>query len=152
MSTKIAVVSRCLLSVKCRYDAEVRVYDIKERLLSQGLRIIDVCPEVEIGLNVPREPIRLIDRGGRILVIQQKTERRLKRRLEMFSRRFIQSLDRVDLLVLKSRSPSCGNNDCKVFDSLYGENIVGYADGIFTSICKTLLPDVKIYNEENLDL
>ena len=130
----------------------MRIYDIKERLLGRGYRIIDVCPEVEIGLSIPREPIRLIDRGGRILVIQQKTEMRLKRRLEIFSRRFIHSLNRVDLFVLKSRSPSCGNNDCKVFDSLYGENIVGYSDGIFTSICKTLLPDVKIYNEENLDL
>jgi len=146
---KRAVVSACLLGFRCRYDGVVREYDIRRILRAKGYIIVSVCPEMEIGLGVPRRPIRIIAKGKHILLIQKSTGARLKRRLEGFSVNFLKKLKRVDLFILKSRSPSCGNGDCKVFRNLRDEDIAGYSDGIFAKMCKEIFPDVPVFNEEN---
>jgi uncharacterized protein YbbK (DUF523 family) len=148
MERKIAVVSRCLLGKRCRYDGVVKDYGIK-RLLTKFM-IIDVCPEMDIGLPAPREPIRLIKYKNQIVLIQRGTNLRLKRKIKKFSRDFLRSIKKVDLFVLKSRSPSCGNGDCKVFVDMFSDEICGYSDGIFKRECERIFPDVPIVNEENV--
>ncbi|MCX7944049.1 MAG: DUF523 domain-containing protein [Deltaproteobacteria bacterium] len=147
---KVAVVSKCLLGYRCRFDGEIRNYGIKEMLNKRNYEVVGVCPELEIGLGVPREPIRLVLKGKRILLIQKKTQMKLKRKLERFSKDFLSRLKRIDVFVLKSKSPSCGNNDCKVFSNLKDEIVVGFSDGVFTKVCKRFFPGVYIFNEENI--
>ena len=53
------VVSRCLGFDHCRYNGDVIKDDFVEAL-TPFVEYITVCPEVEIGLGVPRKPIRLI--------------------------------------------------------------------------------------------
>ncbi|MGC9042710.1 MAG: DUF523 domain-containing protein [Myxococcota bacterium] len=150
MEKRVAVVSRCLLGIRCRYDGVVRDYGVKKYL--SNFEIVDVCPEMDIGLTVPRYPIRFIRRAKKIILIQRITHLKLKRRIENFSRKFLLGLERVDIFLLKSRSPSCGNGDCKVFLNLRDEDICGYTDGVFTIECKRLFPNIPIFNEENVNL
>ena len=151
MDKKIAIVSKCLLGYKCRYDGEKRDYK-PSKILRKRYNIIAVCPEVEIGLPVPREPIRFVKKGKYLILIQKRTGLRVKRWLMRFSADFLSRLKRVDLFILKSRSPSCGNADCKIFRNMRYEDTIGYTDGIFTSVCKRYFPKVPIYNEENIIL
>jgi uncharacterized protein YbgA (DUF1722 family)/uncharacterized protein YbbK (DUF523 family) len=74
-----------------------------------------VCPELEIGLGVPRAPIR-IEQGpeGRRLV-QPKTGLDVTDRMQRFAEGFLAGLGEVDGFLLKNRSPSCGVSDVKIY-------------------------------------
>ncbi|MCX7957764.1 MAG: DUF523 domain-containing protein [Deltaproteobacteria bacterium] len=147
---KVAVVSKCLLGLRCRYDGEIKDYGICDLLTENNFEIIGVCPEMGIGLGVPREIIRFVKRNKKVVLIQRKSGLRLRRRLERFSLEFLQKQKRVDIFVLKSRSPSCGNGDCKVFLNMRDNGFLGYSDGVFTEICKEMFPDAEYYNEESI--
>ena len=58
-SKPTVVVSRCLGFDHCRYNGDVIMDKFVERL-KPYVNYITVCPEVEIGLGVPRKPIRLV--------------------------------------------------------------------------------------------
>ena len=63
METKIKLgISSCLLGNAVRYDGGHK----RDRFLTDTLgRYVDfvaVCPEVEFGLGIPREAMRLVDR------------------------------------------------------------------------------------------
>ena len=53
------VVSKCLEFDACRYNG-LSINDSMIRSLKEYVEFIPVCPEVEIGLGTPRDPIRLI--------------------------------------------------------------------------------------------
>ena len=60
------LVTRCLLGTPCRYHGHSTAYGkpIGRRQLIERLRkryrLIDVCPEVDAGLPVPRPPTRIV--------------------------------------------------------------------------------------------
>ena len=53
-------VSECLLGREVRYDAGHRRDRFVVGLLSQFVELVPVCPEVECGMPVPRESMRLV--------------------------------------------------------------------------------------------
>lgn len=110
------VVSECLYGTKCRYDGQ-GYNDKVIQSLKDYVDIQTVCPELAIGLSIPREPIRiemnkeneeyrLIDYNSKSDYTNQMTE---------FSEEFINGLDDIDGFILKSRSPTCGLKDAKVY-------------------------------------
>ena len=110
------VVSECLYGTKCRYDGQ-GYNDKVIQSLKDYVDIQTVCPELAIGLSIPREPIRidmnkenedyrLIDYNSKNDYTNQMTE---------FSEEFINGLDDIDGFILKSRSPTCGLKDAKVY-------------------------------------
>jgi uncharacterized protein YbgA (DUF1722 family)/uncharacterized protein YbbK (DUF523 family) len=101
------VVSKCLGFDSCRYNALMIKSDFVTKL-NPYVNFIPVCPEVEIGLGVPRSPIRLEEMNGEIRLIQPKTGLDVSEDMQTFSNQFLSSLTRVDGFILKGRSPSCG--------------------------------------------
>lgn len=99
------MLSQCLEQEACRYNAQV-VRDDFVRELEPFVRYIPVCPEVEIGLGVPRDPIRLVRIGDTPHLVQPATDRDLTHDMTAFSHRFLDSLEPVDAFILKNRSPS----------------------------------------------
>jgi uncharacterized protein YbgA (DUF1722 family)/uncharacterized protein YbbK (DUF523 family) len=79
--------------------------------------VVDVCPEVQIGLGVPRAPIRLVSslHGPRLL--QPETGRDVTDEMDEFARGFLDSLGPCDGAVLKAGSPSCGLRDVRLYVS-----------------------------------
>ncbi len=57
----IVVASQCLGFAAVRYNG-VMLEDGFVRALHKHVRFVQVCPEVGIGLGVPRDPIRVLDR------------------------------------------------------------------------------------------
>lgn len=121
----VVVVSKCLGFEACRWNGEIVRDDFVE-LLASFVQFIPVCPEVEIGLGVPRDPIHIeAGKEGRRLV-QPATGRDVTESMLSFSRSFLDSLTEVDGFLLKARSPSCGIGDVKVFP--YGGGDSGAVD------------------------
>jgi len=117
----ILVISKCLGFEACRWNGEI-ISDHFVDLLSSHVRFIPVCPEVEIGLGVPRDPIHIESgKGGRRLV-QPATGRDVTREMLDFCASFLHSLPEVDGFLLKARSPSCGPGDVKIFPYGGGES------------------------------
>lgn len=129
-ATPIVVLSQCLEKEACRYNAQV-IKDDFVRELEPYVRYVAVCPEVEIGLGVPRDPIRLVRIGEAPRLVQPSTERDLTEAMGAFSDRFLGSLDAVDGFILKNRSPSCGIKDVKIYSGAANAPPAGTGPGMF---------------------
>jgi uncharacterized protein YbgA (DUF1722 family)/uncharacterized protein YbbK (DUF523 family) len=74
-----------------------------------------VCPEMEIGLGVPRKPVRIVSENGKHLLYQPATGDDVTAKMHAFVNTFLDSLTEVDGFLLKNRSPSCGPGDVKIY-------------------------------------
>ena len=87
------VVSRCLGFEACRWNGVTIPSELME-LMRPHADIITVCPEVEIGLGVPRNPIRLIgvkeeDRK----LFQPETGQYLTKEMKDFTKKFLEDFE-----------------------------------------------------------
>lgn len=83
--------------------------------LKSFVEFIPVCPEFEIGLGIPRDPIRIISYNGALKLFQPSTEKDITSNMIDFSNSFLGKLSEVEGFILKSKSPSCGIKDVKIY-------------------------------------
>lgn len=108
------VISKCIEFDHCRYNAQMISSDFVKKL-KPHVDFLPVCAEVEIGLGVPRDPIRIIIDKGVKRLIQPNTDKDVSDLMNNFSNSFLNSLKEVDGFILKSQSPSCGLRDVKIY-------------------------------------
>lgn len=103
-------ISSCLVGEEVRYDGGHKRHALLVDVLGPEVGWVAVCPEVEMGLGVPREPVRLEGDSRRTRLITIDTHIDLTRRLRRWSAERLDELVelRISGYVLKSRSPSCG--------------------------------------------
>jgi uncharacterized protein YbgA (DUF1722 family)/uncharacterized protein YbbK (DUF523 family) len=124
------VVSTCLEFGSCRYNGLMISSEVVKALIPY-VNFIPVCPEVEIGLGVPRDPIRVASGPGGLRLLQPSTGVDVTERMTHFADSFLDELHAVDGFLLKSRSPSCGMRDVKVYRGIEKEAAVGKGSGFF---------------------
>lgn len=129
-ASPIVVLSKCLEQEACRYNAQV-IRDDFVRELEPFVRYVTTCPEVEIGLGVPRDPIRLVQIDGSTRLMQPSTERDLTSSMRAFATSFLDTLEAVDGFILKNRSPSCGIKDVKIYAAAGNAPPSGKGPGLF---------------------
>ena len=125
---KIAV-SACLLGINCKYNGGNN-YNKKVVALACDNEIIPVCPEVLGGLPTPREPSEIADG-----VVKHKTGESVD---DEFQKGAAAALDivkknHVELVVLQSRSPSCGINE--VYDGTFSKRLIP-GEGVFARLLR----------------
>ncbi len=108
-----------------------------------------VCPEVGMGLPVPRPPMEVWDAptGLGLRLVEDKTVQLG----EDLRRWFVSQLPRwrcYDGFILKSRSPSCGHGTTQVFDASGRQSVT--ADGLFVALLKQYFPHVPIIDENGV--
>ncbi len=145
----IVALSRCLEVEACRYDGRSIRSSLVRALLSYA-DVRPVCPEIEIGLEVPRDPIRLVARGEAVRLIQPSTGRDLTRRMKAFAKGRLDDLGQVDGFILKSRSPSCGIRDTKIFPEIEARRPVRRGAGVFGIAILERYPHAAITDEAQL--
>lgn len=124
------LVSRCLGFVPCRYDGQ----QLRSRtvdLLKEHMDCMDVCPEVEAGLGVPRPPIRLCMDNERIEVWQPAKKRAVTKQLQQASDSLLEQLEQCDGAILKGKSPSCGLYNAKIYRGRDQPHFLRWDSGIF---------------------
>jgi uncharacterized protein YbgA (DUF1722 family)/uncharacterized protein YbbK (DUF523 family) len=114
MARPIVVVSKCLGFERCRWNGEI-INDDFTHLLEPHVEFLTICPEKEIGLGVPRDPIHIESEKGALRLVQPATARDVSGEMSAFAGSFLGSLKDVDGFLLKARSPSCGPFDVKIY-------------------------------------
>ncbi|MDD3643547.1 MAG: DUF523 and DUF1722 domain-containing protein [Candidatus Krumholzibacteria bacterium] len=111
-------ISTCLLGENVRYDGGHKLDRFLRDELGRYVEYVPVCPEVECGLPVPREAMRLVGDPASPRLLTQKTKIDHTDRMLTWAKRRLGELEREDLCgyVFKSRSPSSGLFGVKVYD------------------------------------
>ena len=110
-------ISACLLGERVRFDGGHKCDRPLVESLGRHVEWIPVCPEVESGMDVPREALRLVRDGHGIRLLTGKTNIDRTPDILSFARRRVDELRSADLsgFVLKKDSPSCGLERVKVY-------------------------------------
>ena len=143
-------ISSCLLGKKVRYDGGHKRDPFVNDLLGLYVTWVPVCPEVEVGMGIPREAVRLEGEADRPRMIGGKTRKDYTRAMESFSRTRVRAIAGMGLsgYVLKARSPSCGMERVK----LYGASgPKGRARGIFARHLLEQMPHLPVEEEGRLN-
>lgn len=143
------VVSRCLEFDHCRYNGDMISSPIVAKL-KEYVDFLPVCAEVEIGLGVPRAPVRIVLEKGEHRLIQPSSGKDVTEDMKNFCTRFLDSLEDVDGFILKFRSPSCGMKDVKVYPAVDGKGAVGKTSGYFGGAVLERYPSLPIEDEGRL--
>ena len=143
-------ISACLLGQEVRFDGGHKRDLFLTDALGQYVEWIPVCPEVEVGMGTPREPLRLVRDGARTRMITTQTGIDYTDRMDQWARTRVAALAReaLDGYVLKKNSPSCGMLDVKVFDDLDRASPDG--QGLFAAILSEQMPLLPVEDEGRL--
>jgi uncharacterized protein YbgA (DUF1722 family)/uncharacterized protein YbbK (DUF523 family) len=141
------VVSKCLGFEHCRYDGSIIPSQVVENL-KEEVEFIPVCPEVAIGLGVPRQPVRIVLRDGEKQLIQEATGKNLTEKMTTFATSFLSSLA-VQGFILKAKSPSCGLKDVKIHTAQ--GTVLEHGNGLFAEAVLTHYPYLAIETERRLE-
>lgn len=103
-------VSACLLGQEVRYDGGHKRDSFLTDTLGEWVEWVPVCPEVELGLGIPRETIRLEGDAADPRLVAPRTRTDHTQAMHRLARTRVAELARLDLVgyVLKRGSPSCG--------------------------------------------
>ncbi|MCP5048196.1 MAG: DUF523 domain-containing protein, partial [bacterium] len=143
-------ISSCLLGEKVRYNGGHKLDFFLVDVLGRYVDYVPVCPEVEIRLGTPREPVRLaVSEDSTRLVTQTSGIDYTDRMLE-WSQKILEQLDAEGLCgyVFKSKSPSCGLARVKLYRN--NKVIPGNGRGIFADAFTQRFPLLPVEEEGRL--
>ena len=111
-------ISTCLLGERVRYDGGHKLDRYLTGTLGQFFEWVPVCPEVEMGLPIPREPIHLEGDPEDPRLVSINSREDLTDRMKAWAARRVEELAEVGLhgFVFKKDSPSSGLFRVKVYD------------------------------------
>ncbi|MFT5163658.1 MAG: hypothetical protein ACI9FJ_002255 [Alteromonadaceae bacterium] len=114
-SIKIGI-SSCLLGAKVRYDSGHKKNAFITGILKNYFEFLPFCPEVEIGLGIPREPIRLVCVDGKVRCKGTKDDALdVTDKLDDIAQQQSSWHDELCGYILKKDSPSCGMERVKIY-------------------------------------
>lgn len=147
----IVFVSRCLGFESCRWNGMILHSDIVE-LLRPYVDFLTACPEMEMGLGVPRNPIRVVENKDSVSLVQPSTGLDLTEKMTAFSDKIIKELkDKgIDAFILKDASPSCGYKNVKHYTKADQKNTTTKGFGIFGKKIKDGFPFTAVEDEGRL--
>jgi len=139
-------VSACLLGEEVRYDGDHKLDGFISGPLARAVELRPVCPEVDIGLGVPREPIKLARRGDDLRLVASESGTDLTAAMRSYAEEKVQELDAAGICgyVLKSRSPSCGLGSVPIDGA-------GAGDGLFAATLRKLCGQLPTTEETGLE-
>jgi uncharacterized protein YbbK (DUF523 family) len=147
----VIAVSRCLLGHAVRYDGESKPNGIVIEQLGELFELLPVCPEVEVGLAVPRPPVRLtgsIDHPR--LTGRDDPDLDVSEQMKIYCTTRPAELKHLCGFVFKSRSPSCALNSAPVF--IDGDCVTETSRGLFARAMTGLYPDLPVIEETELEI
>ncbi|WP_436857080.1 YbgA family protein [Citrobacter tructae] len=151
MSEKIPVgISACLLGEAVRFDGGHKRLTFAVEELSPWVQFEPVCPEMAIGLTVPRPALRLVKTDGQIaLRFSDKREGDLTQAMTDFSDRCVSRFEHLCGYIVCAKSPSCGMERVRVYDA-EGKNNRKSGRGIYTSVLMARYPWLPVEEDGRL--
>ncbi len=152
MAEKIKMgISTCLLGEKVRYNGQHSLSHYLVDTLGQYFDYVPVCPEVECGMEIPREPVRLVGEidDPRLMTVNTKIDH--TDQMKTWANKRVKQLEKEELCgyIFKSKSPSSGMERVKV----YQKNGVPVKKGVgmFARIFMNHFPLLPVEEEGRLN-
>ncbi len=110
-------ISTCLLGENVRYDGGHKLDRFLTDTFGQYVQYVPVCPEVECGLGVPRESMRLEGDPNSPRLVTIRTKQDMTDRMIRWAQKRVAEIENVDLcgFIFKSKSPSSGMGRVRVY-------------------------------------
>ena len=145
----IIVISKCLGFESCKYNGTVEENEFIDKL-KKYVEVIPICPELECGLSVPRNPVRIVEIENKKELIQPKENKYITNDMINFSEKFLTKLESVDGFILKCKSPSCGVKDAKIYTTIEKGRAIRREKGIFAEAIMQHFPYIPIEDDGRL--
>ena len=142
---KQVAISACLLGELCRYDGKIKIHNNVITAFA-GWEIIPFCPEAPL-FGTPRERISILHVNGKNRIITDETNKDVTKALLNETKKFICANPNLQMIVLKSKSPSCGLGTTPILNEK--REIIATGDGISAALFKKALPMLKIKDENS---
>ena len=142
-------VSSCLLGESVRYNGEHKRDSTVIDLLGQQFEAVPVCPEVELRMGVPREPVRLVaNDASSERMVGSESGKDWTQAMVDFNSIKLEALRQQNLsgFIFKSRSPSCGPGNVP----LHHEQEKSSTVGLFAHALMQYFPSLPVIDEEAL--
>ncbi|MDE0419791.1 MAG: DUF523 domain-containing protein [Gammaproteobacteria bacterium] len=152
-SIRVAV-SECLLGRAVRWNGEHNGDTWPRQRLETVFTLVGLCPEVGIGMGVPRDPIQLAGEASapRVVAVDDPSLDYTDR-LTGYASAVAAVLDGVHGYIFADRSPSCGLTGVKVFAEDGSFERVGrgvYAAAVLADHPGLPVADAETLNDEEL--
>jgi len=144
-------ISSCLLGMKVRFDGGHKHDNYITQTLGRYFDWISVCPEVELGMSIPRENIRLVGITDDPRLIGHKSGTDYTDAMKKYAENRLYELENLNLhgYILKKDSPSCGMQRVRVYGA---EGIpVRSGSGIFANALLKKFPLLPVEEEGRLN-
>lgn len=143
-------ISTCLLGEQVRFDGGHKRDSFLVETFGTFVEWVAVCPEVEVGMGIPREAIRLVRDGADVRLIGVKSAADHTSAMRRWASGRVEALadDDLDGYVLKKDSPSCGMERVKVYDP-HGTSTRN-GRGLFAEALIGRLPSLPVEEEGRL--
>jgi uncharacterized protein YbbK (DUF523 family) len=143
-------ISSCLLGEQVRYDGGHRHNSLITTELCGIFEFRSLCPEVAIGLGVPREPIQLVStaQGIRVRGVH-KPELDVTRKLQAYGQQVAGGYTDICGYIFKARSPSCGTRGVATWTE-QGDEDGPNGIGAYAAALISAIPGLPITDEEDL--
>jgi uncharacterized protein YbgA (DUF1722 family)/uncharacterized protein YbbK (DUF523 family) len=144
-------ISACLLGQEVRFDGGHKRDPFLTEVLATYVEFVRVCPEVEVGMGTPREPLQLVlARDGRVRMQTSQTGVDYTDSMMSWARERLGELAAINLsgYVLKKNSPSCGMDDVPIFARIGRRQQKGR--GLFAHALMTQFPNLPVEDEGRL--
>ena len=143
-------ISKCLEFEACRYDGQI----INNQHIKQLKEFIDfepVCPEVEIGMGIPRNTIKIVENNEEKLLYQPETGKDFSKKMNSFSKNYLKKINNIDGFILKTNSPSCGVTSAKIYPKKNNGAAIKRSSGFFAENILSMFPTHPIEEEKRLN-
>lgn len=138
-------VSSCLLGQLVRYNGGHKRNQTVIDLFDSGdeFEAVPVCPEVEMGMGTPREPVHIVMGNERFVGIESGKD--WTEALHSFNAEKLEELTRLNIsgFIFKTRSPSCG------IQAIHQETSET-TSGLFARAFMKHFPHIPVIDEEQL--
>lgn len=144
---KIAV-SSCLLGEAVRYDGTDKYVEYITQNMAKEYNLISICPEMAVGMGVPRPPIHLVEHGQSIEVQGvEDASCNMTQELKSYANEFLKNHSDICGYIFKKNSPSCGTKNVKVLNEKGEYELKG--QGMYAASIIAALPLLPVIDEED---
>lgn len=143
---KIAI-SACLLGENCRYDGTTKRHNAVIEAF-KGDDVIAFCPEAPV-MGTPRERISVIFKDKQFSLVGDESGNDYTQAIEAQVDLLLQNHPDLDMIVLKSKSPSCGLGTTPILNEK--GDVLAFDDGIAVQRLKEKYPKVLIIDEIDVE-
>lgn len=152
MSEKIPVgISACLLGERVRFDGGHKRLPFAVDELSPWVEFEPVCPELAVGLPVPRPALRLVknEAGDVQLRFSDKRDGDLTAAMTTFTQKRISRFEHLCGYIVCAKSPSCGMERVRIYDADSNNNRKA-GRGVYTQILMETYPWLPVEEDGRL--